>query len=59
MPARVRRSKKGKTTVFQATDGSKVFGTHKTKKAAIAQIRAINISMGLVPGVKPRKRKKK
>ena len=40
MPITVERS----GSKFKVTDGSKVFGTHDTRKEANAQVQAINIS---------------
>jgi hypothetical protein len=57
MPVHTRKSTKGTRTVYKVVDTSgKVFGTHRTKKKAVAQVRAVNIHMGVVPGVKPRRR---
>ena len=56
MPVRTRKTSKG----YKVVDAKgKTYGTHKTKTKAVRQVRAINISAGHVPGVKPRKRKKR
>ena len=34
----------------------KVHGKHKSRKAAAAQVTAMNIAMGYVPGLKPRRK---
>ena len=40
-------------------DKGKTHGTHAEKGKAVAQVTAMNIAMGHVPGVKPRRRKGK
>ena len=56
MPVHSKKTSKGYKVVD--TKG-KTYGTHKTKKAAVRQVIAVNIAGGYVPGLKPRKRKKR
>lgn len=51
-------TKKGKQ-YETVSDTGKVLGKHSTKKQSQAQATAVNIAEGYVPGVKPRKSKKK
>ena len=41
------------------TPSGRTLGTHATKKEAQAQAFAVNVSEGLIPGVRPRKKAKK
>lgn len=54
----VHTAKRGKSYVV-VDDKGKVHGRHGSKKKAVAQVTSMNISMGHVPGVKPRKKKGK
>ena len=56
MPVHSKRTSKG----YKVVDNKgKTYGTHKTKKAAVRQVVAVNIAAGHVRGLKPRKRKKR
>ena len=51
-------TKRGKKYVTESDTG-KALGTHATKKQAQDQATAVNIAEGYVPGLKPRKQRKK
>lgn len=41
---------------YVVDDKGKSHGRHKGKKAAVAHVTAMNIAMGYVPGVKPKRK---
>ena len=51
------KSGKNKGKYVVKDDKGKQKGMHDTKREAVAHVTAGNIGMGLVPGVKPRKKK--
>jgi hypothetical protein len=54
MPAYVRDKKDDKGNYVVVDDSGHVYGRHKKKADANAQVTAVNIQLGLVPGIKPK-----